>query len=213
MAVDEIQAFNQYKRAMAQAKQRQMPHDPNDESDVAWATKWHQKVIQDISTKVAKIQDPIWTQPQIRTLNDEINKLFRVKTQWERRIAELGGKDVSRLAQTGTQLLDKSTTGYRYFGRAKDLPGVRELLEQHVEPAKKTKSDLVRAVDAQYYGYMDEDDGILLEFESRQSHDAYMDNQPPIDLENVPSIKQVEQHLLHLRKQHLLERFLSDGGR
>ncbi len=35
---------------------------------------------------------------RIRDLNDEINKLMREKSHWERRIVELGGPDYSRAA-------------------------------------------------------------------------------------------------------------------
>jgi pre-mRNA-splicing factor ISY1 len=79
--------------------------------------------------------------------------------------------------------------GYRYFGRAKDLPGVRELFEQPgtllltichqihgnqlilscfhaaIEEQPKSRAEMHRTVDADYYGYRDEDDGKLLAFE------------------------------------------------
>jgi pre-mRNA-splicing factor ISY1 len=42
------------------------------------------------------------------------------------------------------------------------LPGVRELFEPDVSHApKKTRGELMRDVDADYYGYRDDDDGIL----------------------------------------------------
>lgn len=93
--------------------------------------------------------------------------------------------------------------GYKYFGRAKDLPGVKELFQpkrKHylclflhtldngiVLPnisiyilafgyfivlaltlKEKTRAELHRNVDADYYGYRDEEDGTLLEFEEEQ---------------------------------------------
>jgi len=68
---------------------------------------------------------------KIRDVNDEINKLLRLKFQWELRIKELGGPDYKRIAP---RMLDRegrdvpgNRTGYKYFGAAKDLPGVREL--------------------------------------------------------------------------------------
>ncbi len=67
-------------------------------------------------------------------MNDEINKLLREKELWEARILELGGADYKKL---GPRLLDKEgrevpgagSRGYKYFGAAKDLPGVKELFE------------------------------------------------------------------------------------
>jgi pre-mRNA-splicing factor ISY1 len=67
---------------------------------------------------------------RIRDLNDEINKSFREKSHWERQIKALGGPDY---AATAPKVVDgdgrevPGSGGYRYFGAAKDLPGVREL--------------------------------------------------------------------------------------
>lgn len=36
------------------------------------------------------------------------------------------------------------------------------------EPVKETRHELYKRVDADYYGYRDEDDGILLEYEAKQ---------------------------------------------
>jgi hypothetical protein len=74
---------------------------------------------------------------RIRDLNDEINKLIREKGHWERRIVDLGGPDYAKTAPkvTDTQGNEISETsgrggGYRYFGAAKNLPGVKELFEK-----------------------------------------------------------------------------------
>src|SRR4051794_7037006 len=102
--------------------------------------------------------------------------------------------------------------GYKYFGRAKELPGVKELFQPPRMSARKrssglyvacrnndraafrqvkwitnrchlffffsfnlavtlkekTRGELLRNVDADYYGYRDEEDGTLLEFEEEQ---------------------------------------------
>lgn len=88
--------------------------------------------------------------------------------------------------------------GYKYFGAARDLPGVRELFEKErmytfftscwlsnhhcctvpywftrimclpAAPAlRKTRAELMKDVDAEYYGYRDEDDGLLLPLEAQ----------------------------------------------
>lgn len=55
---------------------------------------------------------------------------------------------------------------YRYFGRARDLPGVRELFEQEVaEPVNRSITEINRDIDANYYGYHDEENQVLLEYE------------------------------------------------
>ncbi|KAF5837178.1 Isy1-like splicing family-domain-containing protein [Dunaliella salina] len=80
----------------------------------------------------------------IRDLNDEINKLIREKGHWERRIVELGGPDYSKSApkvadSRGREVAEMTGKGggYRYFGAAKALPGVKELFE--VEPPKQVR--------------------------------------------------------------------------
>ncbi|OXB65355.1 hypothetical protein ASZ78_016999 [Callipepla squamata] len=123
------------------------------------------KIIGEISKKVAQIQNAGLGEFRIRDLNDEINKLLREKGHWEVRIRELGGPDYARI---GPRMLDHEgkevpgNRGYKYFGAAKDLPGVRELFEKEpLPPPRKTRAELMKSIDAEYYGYRDEDDGIL----------------------------------------------------
>ncbi|CAG5035673.1 unnamed protein product [Parnassius apollo] len=113
---------------------------------------------------------------RIRDLNDEINKLMREKRHWEVQIKALGGPDHARV---GPKMLDQDgkevpgNRGYKYFGAAKDLPGVRELFEQEPPPpARRTRADLMRDVDADYYGYRDDDDGLLLPLEKEAEKKA-----------------------------------------
>ncbi|KOM47009.1 hypothetical protein LR48_Vigan07g071300 [Vigna angularis] len=52
--------------------------------------------------------------------------------------------------------------GYRYFGAAKKLPGVKELFEKPPELRKRrTRYDIYKRIDASYYGYRDDEDGVL----------------------------------------------------
>ena len=64
---------------------------------------------------------------RLRDLNDEINKLMREKWHWEKQIKALGGVDHTaartKIGDGGREL--PGGGGYRYFGAAKDLPGVR----------------------------------------------------------------------------------------
>ncbi|XP_059048306.1 uncharacterized protein LOC131843648 isoform X1 [Achroia grisella] len=113
---------------------------------------------------------------RIRDLNDEINKLMREKRHWEVQIKALGGPDHARV---GPKMLDQDgkevpgNRGYKYFGAAKDLPGVRELFEQEPPPPpRRTRADLMRDVDADYYGYRDDDDGLLLPLEQEAEKEA-----------------------------------------
>jgi len=79
---------------------------------------------------------------KVRQVNDEINKLIRCKKHWEDRIRELGGTDYTfqNIKAYDSQGLEiEGSKGYKYFGAARDLPGVRELFKKEVPlPPRKT---------------------------------------------------------------------------
>jgi pre-mRNA-splicing factor ISY1 len=152
------------------------PHLATDCDDVKRAERWRVQVIREISRKVSQIQNPGLGEFRIRDLNDEINKLLREKRHWEERIIELGGTDYIK---TGPKMLDyegkslPGNRGYKYFGAARDLPGVRELFEQPPpKAARKTRGELAKMVDADYYGYRDEDDGVIVPLEQERETQA-----------------------------------------
>uniref|UniRef100_A0A7C9A6G7 Pre-mRNA-splicing factor ISY1 homolog n=2 Tax=Opuntia streptacantha TaxID=393608 RepID=A0A7C9A6G7_OPUST len=143
--------------------------------DLAEADKWRQQIMREIGRKVAEIQNEGLGEHRLRDLNDEINKLIREKTHWERRIVELGGPNYSKHSAKMTDLEGNIVDvpnpsgrgpGYRYFGAAKKLPGVRELFEKPPELRKRrTRYDIYKRIDASYYGYRDEEDGVLVKLE------------------------------------------------
>ena len=95
------------------------------------AERWRLQIVREISKKVSQIQNAGLGEFRIRDLNDEINKLLREKRHWEARIVELGGNDLRKKSR----MLDREgkevpgSHGYKYFGAARELPGVRELFE------------------------------------------------------------------------------------
>ncbi|KAI1504949.1 Isy1-like splicing factor [Biscogniauxia marginata] len=151
--------------------------------------KWRGQTLKEISRKVSKIQDPALSDYQIRDLNDEINKLMREKHMWEVQIRNLGGPNYMRGGGPGGgKVYDEQGReipgggkGYRYFGRARDLPGVKEMFEaaaaaarQRDEKPLEAREDLRKAVDAKYYGYApDEEDEALLRHEAAKEKEAF----------------------------------------
>lgn len=135
------------------------------------AEKWRQQVLKEVGRKISEIQNMSLGEHRIRDLNDEINKLLREKGHWEKRIVELGGQDWSK--KSSAPLLDKSgkevpggRKGYKYFGAAKELPGVKELFEADIPVApKRTRHDMFKNIMYSYYGWMDDDDGVLAPLE------------------------------------------------
>ena len=129
---------------------------------------------------------------EVRDLNDDINKLMREKRHWENQIVALGGanyrRNVAMLDDDGREV--PGTKGYkcvflhpnasskailttatrRYFGRAKALPGVRELFESRKkeEDEETATQSFFRRFTNQgpsYFGDLDEADGSLLQYE------------------------------------------------
>lgn len=105
------------------------------------------------------------------------------------------------------------TKGYRYFGRAKYLPGVVELFQEAAQMQEKLKpEELKQRVDCDYYGYRDEDDGLLLEFEVQRQLGLVErlggDSEGFVEPDIVPSQKEVEEWIVLQKRQELAKRFL-----
>ncbi|OHE99821.1 pre-mRNA-splicing factor ISY1 [Colletotrichum orchidophilum] len=195
--------------------------------------KWRGQVLKEISRKVSKIQDTALSDYQIRDLNDEINKLMREKYMWEVQIRNLGGPNYMR---GGGKIYDEEGReipgggkGYRYFGRARDLPGVKELFDAARSKARdekplETRDDLRKQVDAAYYGYApDEEDPELLAFELAKEEEAFEHmaktgkQQLPPGWEalpgdtgdgkawELPTLEEVQEELINRRRQKLLD--------
>lgn len=146
-------------------KQHKRPYLAELCSDLHDAEKWRKEIVGEISNLVMLIQNAGLGEFKIRDMNDHINKLLREKRHWERRILELGGPDYLRT--TSNNYEDAPGTGnYKYFGAARDLPGVRELFSKpEKEAPRKTKAELLKFVNCDYFGYRDEDDGVIVPLE------------------------------------------------
>lgn len=200
--------------------------------------KWRGQVLKEISRKMTRIQDSALSDYQIRDVNDEINKLMREKHMWEVQIRNLGGPNYMR---GGGRVYDEQGReipgggkGYRYYGRAKDLPGVKELFEaaarsnsqgkEDKDKALEESKDLRRQVDASYYGYApDEEDDDLLRYEAEKERLAVQHlletgkQEPPEGWEplpgdggdgatwELPTLEEVQEELIERRRRKLLE--------
>ena len=109
------------------------PKNISQQEHIPTCERWRGTVLKEISRKVSKIQDPALSDYQIRDINDELNKLFKEKWQWELRIRELGGPNYMRgggkVVDDEGRVVEGGGKGYRYFGRARELPGVKEMFE------------------------------------------------------------------------------------
>ncbi|XP_064399821.1 pre-mRNA-splicing factor ISY1 homolog [Halichondria panicea] len=175
-----LNRFYEAKKNEGRAVKVKRPFLATECDDVHKAEKWRLQIIREISRKVSQIQNPGLGEFRIRDLNDEINKLIREKSHWQERIRELGGPDYFKV---GPRMLDHEgkelpgNRGYKYFGAARDLPGVRELFEQrYVKPPRKNRGELAKSVDADYYGYRDEEDGVIVPLEQEAERKAIAKN-------------------------------------
>eukprot|EP01127_Copromyxa_protea_P014984 TRINITY_DN4250_c0_g1_i1.p1 TRINITY_DN4250_c0_g1~~TRINITY_DN4250_c0_g1_i1.p1 ORF type:complete len:251 (-),score=67.25 TRINITY_DN4250_c0_g1_i1:166-918(-) len=212
-------------------------------NDVPEAIKWRLQVVNEIGKNVLLIQNASLEEYKIRDINDEINKSIREKGHWERRIRELGGPDLSKAPITEEEDEEngaiRAPGGYYYFGAAKDLPGVRALLKPKRSVAqKRTRYDMYQRIDADYYGYRDDDDGLLETLEAEAEVAAQQEaieewNQiqiakygsleacpylPRKDAQagelnkvhiDLPTREDIEQELLRKRKEDMVKRYLS----
>lgn len=195
--------------------------------------KWRGQVLKEISRKMSRIQEPVLSDYQIRDLNDEINKLMREKHMWEVQIRNMGGPNYMRGAgkiydEQGREI-PGGGKGYKYFGRAKELPGVKELFEAartkgRDEKPLEERNDMRRNVDAAYYGYApDEETGKMLVYEAEKERQAVEHltrnggKEPPVGWEalpgdagdgvtwDLPTLEEVQEELIDRRRRKLLE--------
>jgi pre-mRNA-splicing factor ISY1 len=212
---------------------------------LAEAEKWRRQILTEISKKVSEIQNPGLGEFKIRDLNDLINKLVREKGHWEKRILELGGPNYMKV-KTGIVDADGNemagTKGYKYYGAARELPGVRELFSNKnpAPAAKRSRAEMYKCADAWYFGYRDEDDALLapleksaeeeaiatavLEWTERQANRAAAgkptaDSDDDVDKEDgfvahvvVPSAQDLEKAALAAKKKQMLAAYMDSEG-
>jgi len=113
------------------------------------------EMVREINEKVEKIQNPGLGVQRLRELNDEINIIFRRKHHWEMRLKELGGPSFP----------NDSGGRYQYFGAARQLEEVKELLNPEEDmvdhkgiAAKRNRDELLQTITYRYYDTIDTED-------------------------------------------------------
>lgn len=168
-----LNRFLAHKNEEKKKPKEKRPYLASECRDLAEADKWRTQITREIGRKVMEIQNPGLGEHRLRDLNDEINKLIREKGHWEHRIVELGGPNYAKVGPRPTdsdgkplEVASGKGMGYRYFGAAKQLPGVRELFDKPPElKRRRSRYEMYKRIDADYYGYRDEEDGVLEQVE------------------------------------------------
>ncbi|KAF9052192.1 Isy1-like splicing factor [Hymenopellis radicata] len=157
--------------------------------------RWRGEILREISRKVSKIQDAGLSDYEVRDLNDEINKLLREKRHWENQLVALGGanyrRNVSMLDDDGREV--PGTKGYKYFGRAKELPGVRELFQSRKKEEEEENAVFAfykkfTGVGPSYFGDADEETLLQSEREAEEKEwqEAYETLRDILQVDQVP---------------------------
>lgn len=176
------------------------------------AEKFRRQVVKAMREQIAAIQNPALPENQVREINDEINRLQREKYHWNKRVHELGGEDHNALERK-RQIEEGDTQlhmSYRYYGVAKELPGVKEHIEKELQARKKVKkTDIHKRISPDYYGWRDEDDGVLLEVERKADEGSRptLTKLPDEDFLDVPSQEEIAEILLREKKKALLAKY------
>ncbi|KAI5949325.1 ISY1 [Candida jiufengensis] len=200
-----INQFNQYKNKEAgilETNPQLRPKNVQKVSSVPQAEKWRSIILGEVSSKLTQINDPTTNDLRLRELNDELNKLFKEKRAWEYRIKELGGTDYiiqkNDMIHTGFNI-----AGWRYFGRAKELPDVKKMIEDKKKPA--TKKAPKRKLDDFYYGKI-EDDKELQDYESERLKELLEHYNGEIKLSELPTNDQLNKWLVDKKRQQLMQK-------
>jgi pre-mRNA-splicing factor ISY1 len=214
-------------------RRKKRPHLASEVDNLADAERYRGQIVAEIANLIGKIQNPALPDHELRELNDSINHKMREKFHWNKRVNQLGGLDYNHIEkqrqveQGDSQFSAVWAGGYRYFGAAKNLPGVKELLEkqalqQQQRASAKSASHLFRNVSVDYYGWRDEEDGVLLELEAeadaindpvrkrpRSGQDEGNDGLETLvdGYLNMPSQDEIERRVLEHKKKALLSKY------
>jgi pre-mRNA-splicing factor ISY1 len=204
-----------------QHRARQRPHLASSVEHLRDAERYRRQVVQLMRDQIAAIQNPALPEAKVRELNDDINKLRREKYHWNKRVHQLGGVDHNALEKKRQREEgedNQSHLTYRYYGVAKDLPGVQEHIAKELAARKKIKKvDLHKRIGPDYYGWRDEDDGILLEVERLADENnrsgamamSTTDRPPddPGDFLNVPTQEEIADIMLREKKKAIMAKY------
>lgn len=201
-------------------------------NDVNTATKYRAQILREITNNLSRIHDLLLTEYQIRDINDTINKLLKERRAWEYRIKQLNGPDFTNLSTSFSSKLNSDSLtikGYKYFGRAKELPDVVKLLDEvnkekeRTAKAKDSAKSLKQFLDSKnwpikmYYFRKKEAEDILKAIASNNFHTALTSNDDKraikLDFTTKDLVTQdsekMENFLLQQKKKFLLQRIRS----
>ena len=175
--------------------------DPSTITSEKQANFYRMQCIREIARLMSKLSDTTIPEVKLRLYNTQANKLLQQKARWASRVIELGGRIP---LPPGGRVEDEIAVDltYRYFGLAKGLPGVNEILPQknkskapdqvvgNEDGKTISRAALYQRVDLEYFEFVDtvDADPVLKRLEEeaqlkmisslRNNRQEQSDNQP-----------------------------------
>jgi pre-mRNA-splicing factor ISY1 len=232
-----------YKREEASGKawtKEKRPPNASICETITECEKWRMQILKEIGRKIMIIQNEALGEQRIRDLNDQINNLLKEKGHWERRIIELGGPNYRKYERIADDEFlstidphpnqEQKGYTYKYFGAARNLPGVKELFQRKEAELKAKRPRLEwKEFDAEYYGYNEDDNSELEKLEEEvekktiseaiekweKEHNTKVDKEIiPIKTKNfhiiLPSKEEIQKVILEKKKEELLKKYVGD---
>ena len=229
----------------------QRPKNIHSVTQLSQAEGWRRSIIGEISNKLTEINDFEILDDKIREINDQLNELFNEKRRWEYHIRDkLHGNDYIRhtgktgndLINTGIRVnnLDKGKY-YRYFGRAKELPEVKSLIEENKKNWKTHKhndnDDMDRGkrrrkvgqskssdnlIEMNYYGFYDEEEEKYSDEDTVQLVDPLVSyeekrckelNDTEIQQEELEKLQQIQMSFIDIPTNEIVTKWLVNKRR
>lgn len=209
--------LHQYHRSLGEnSRKSSRPSRVQSVQSLSQAEEYRRECVKELSAKLARIHESFINEHQIRDLNDSINHLMKERLAWEHHIKSMGGPDYLTYSKRQQNQGSVEVDGTRYFGRARELGDVKEILkaqeseeQKKLEKERTTKDEksLIKRIEqeshnlsANYYGLFEcassfPDEGDLLVeaglMEDEESHTKRLRNR----YETSVTKKLLKQHL------------------
>ncbi|SMN19373.1 similar to Saccharomyces cerevisiae YJR050W ISY1 Member of NineTeen Complex (NTC) that contains Prp19p and stabilizes U6 snRNA in catalytic forms of spliceosome containing U2 [Maudiozyma saulgeensis] len=203
-------------------------------TNIKEAIQWRLQLINEFKVLNTRVFDPSLSEDDLREVNDQLNVLVQEKKRWDWHI---NNKLRSSSSKIGSNLNDrfviggKVVLGKRYFGRAIELPEIKDYIEEQKrkqllsQPKQLVNAKKIPSINAKsndekaqiYYGQsLDED--AKLKLDSFEKHwtpilqrvsDTKTDNTPSSThriTSHIPTQHEMENWLVERRKQDLLKK-------
>lgn len=137
-------------------------------TSIAAALRARRELRKSLGRQIMRIQDASLDADTIRRLNDQINESLRTVRAWDECLLRLGHRMEREEGADGALYGNEvvNVHGYWYFGRARELPGVCELLQEQGREREREREKpfleprlrkMMEQADDEYFGRVQDD--------------------------------------------------------